>query len=70
MSRYDRIADDYDADLQQFRQLPPPIDTHRLRFLRWLAERGELEHPAFSRSRGDFVITVWCMAMSGKRYAY
>jgi hypothetical protein len=34
----------YDADLEMFRVTPPPVDFTRLRFLRWLAERGRLEH--------------------------
>jgi hypothetical protein len=34
----------YDGDLQMFVQAPRDLDTERLRFLRWLAERGRLEH--------------------------
>lgn len=34
----------YDGDLQMFVQTLREPDTDRLRFLRWLAERGRLEH--------------------------
>jgi hypothetical protein len=35
----------YDATLQMFVEQPRSIDLGRLRFLRWLAEQGRLEHP-------------------------
>ena len=34
----------YDPDLQMFTNPPGNPDPRRLRFLRWLAERGRLEH--------------------------
>ena len=50
----------YDATLQMFVQQPRAVDLARLRFLRWLAERGRLEHRpagpsggAFARPAGD-----------------
>ena len=35
----------YDGTLQMFVEPPREADSRTLRFLRWLAERGELEHP-------------------------
>ena len=35
----------YDGALQMFVEVPQDADTGHLRFLRWLAERGKLEHP-------------------------
>jgi hypothetical protein len=35
---------DYDSDLQMFCRPPRDPSPASLRFLRWLAERGELEH--------------------------
>jgi hypothetical protein len=50
----------YDASLQMFVQQPRGINVGWLRFLRWLAERGLLEHRlvgprdgAFARLTGD-----------------
>ena len=36
----------YDPELQMFRDNPRELNLDRLRFLRWLAERGRLEHEA------------------------
>ena len=44
----------YDADLEMFRETPKPVDVARLRFLRWLAERGRLEHPPAGPPSGAF----------------
>jgi hypothetical protein len=44
----------YDADLEMFRETPKPADVARLRFLRWLAERGRLEHLPAGPPRGAF----------------
>ena len=44
----------YDADLEMFRETPPPVDVTRLRFLRWLAERGRLEHLPVGPPSGAF----------------
>jgi hypothetical protein len=43
----------YDGDLEMFREAPRPADLARLRFLRWLVERGRLEHPAAGPSSGE-----------------
>ena len=45
----------YDGDLQMFREPAREPDLDVLRFLRWLAERGELEHEAVGGSTGDLV---------------
>jgi hypothetical protein len=42
----------YDGDLQMFRDPGREPDLGVLRFLRWLAERGELEHEAFGAPTG------------------
>jgi hypothetical protein len=34
----------YDSNLQMFCERPVEIDQSKLRFLRWLAEHGQLEH--------------------------
>jgi hypothetical protein len=44
----------YDATLQMFVQQPRGIDLSRLRFLRWLSERGRLEHPPVGPSSGAY----------------
>jgi hypothetical protein len=43
----------YDGDLQMFREPPCQLDLAMPRFLRWLAERGELEHEAFGPAGGE-----------------
>ena len=42
----------YDAALQMYVVSTREPDARRLRFLRWLAERGELEHAVFGPSAG------------------
>lgn len=42
----------YDGELQMFVQAPQEPDSGRLRFLRWLAERGRLEHAVAGPSDG------------------
>jgi hypothetical protein len=37
-------GNDYDSEVQMFVQRPREIDLGHLRFLRWLAVRGSLEH--------------------------
>jgi hypothetical protein len=44
----------YDASLQMFIQQPCTVDLQRLRFLRWLAERGLLEHRPVGPIDGAF----------------
>jgi hypothetical protein len=34
----------FDSSLQMFVQQPLEVNLQRLRFMRWLAERGKLEH--------------------------
>ncbi len=43
---------DYDGDLQMFRTPPHSLNIETLRFLRWLAERGKLEHAVAGPSDG------------------
>ena len=45
----------YDAELQMFTDEPREPDLARLRFLRWLAERGRLEHEAVGDPTGAYV---------------
>jgi hypothetical protein len=46
--------DTYDASLQMFVEQPRGINVGRLRFLRWLAERGLLEQRPIGPSDGAF----------------
>lgn len=45
---------DYDGEVQMFVQRPREIDLAHLRFLRWLAVRGYLEHAPAGRSYGVY----------------
>ena len=47
---------DYDGDIQMFVEGPREIDLAHLRFLRWLAERGNLEHKPAGRSYGVYAL--------------
>jgi hypothetical protein len=42
----------YDTEMQMFVEVPRDLDVARLRFLRWLAERGQLEHAVAGRPGG------------------
>ena len=42
----------YDSTLQMFVQEPRDLDLRRLTFLRWLGERGRLEHEIARLSSG------------------
>ncbi len=42
----------YDSTLQMFVQEPRDLDLRRLTFLRWLGERGRLEHDIAGPSSG------------------
>lgn len=42
----------YDSTLQMFVQEPRDLDLRRLSFLRWLGERGRLEHDIAGPSSG------------------
>jgi hypothetical protein len=44
---------DYDSDLRMYRAAPRPLDVAHLRFLRWLADRGRLEHAPAGPPSGD-----------------
>ena len=44
----------YDAELHMFVEQPREPDLRLLRFLRWLAKRGRLEHRPVSRPRGAY----------------
>ena len=45
----------YDPDLQMFTDAPRQPDPARLRFLRWLAERGLLEGEASAGPAGEHI---------------
>jgi hypothetical protein len=44
----------YDGDLEMYRETERAIDVAQLRFLRWLADRGRLEHPPSGPPCGPF----------------
>ena len=46
----------YDGTLQMFIQTLPAPDAQRLRFLRWLAEHGALEHDVAGPPGGSYAI--------------
>lgn len=46
----------YDSELHMFRDNPRELNLDRLRFMRWLAERGRLEHEAAGESIGLLVL--------------
>ncbi len=47
-------AKSFDGELKMFRDSDRPVNLERLRFLRWLAERGKLEHRPMGPSSGPF----------------
>jgi hypothetical protein len=47
----------YDSSLQMFVEDQRDPDMQRLRFLRWLAERGGLEHSVAGVPSGDLIVT-------------
>ena len=49
-------ANDYDAEIQMFVQGPREIELAHLRFLRWLAVRGSLEHAPAGRPHGLYAL--------------
>jgi hypothetical protein len=49
-----RTSGRYDSDLQMFVDRPREVDPAGLTFLRWLAERGWLEHEPLGPSTGAF----------------
>lgn len=48
----------YDGDLQMFVQGPREPDAGRLLFLRWLAERGRLEHEVAGPASGPLRVAL------------
>jgi len=45
----------YDGDLQMFRVAAHEPSREALRFLRWMAEQGRLEHEISGPSSGEYV---------------
>jgi hypothetical protein len=45
----------YDGDLQMFVEETKNLDMNRLWYLRFLAERGDLEHPIAGPCTGEIV---------------
>ena len=50
-------AREYDGDIQMFVEHEREVDVAHLRFLRWLAERGNLEHETAGRSHGVYALS-------------
>lgn len=48
----------YDPELQMFGQEGSEPNMDKLRFLRWLAERGALEHSVFGKPEGIYASLV------------
>ena len=46
----------YDGSVQMFVVTPREVDVRQLRFLRWLAERGRLEHAVAGPSSGSLAL--------------
>ena len=49
----------YDGDLEMFVDPPCEPDLARLRFLRWLGERGRLEHALAGAPCGEFAVSLY-----------
>jgi len=47
-------AKSFDGELKMFRDADRPVNLASLRFLRWLAEQGRLEHAIAGPSSGPF----------------
>jgi hypothetical protein len=47
-------AKSFDGELKMFRDGERPVNMGALRFLRWLAEQGRLEHGIAGPSSGPF----------------
>ncbi len=52
------IGGRYDAELQMFCPQISEPDLKRLRFLRWLAEQGKLEHAVAGPPSGRYAVTA------------
>jgi hypothetical protein len=48
----------YDGDLQMFRVAAHEPSRESLRFLRWMAEQGRLEHEVSGPSSGEYAVAV------------
>ena len=55
-------AKSFDGELKMFRDSDRPINLECLRFLRWLAEQGRLEHAIAGPSSGPFAAEVLATA--------
>ena len=51
----------YDAELQMFTDKPREANLDQLRFMRWLAEHGRLEHRMEGDSVGPFALEALIM---------
>ena len=53
----------YDGDLEMFREDPRAVNVAHLQFLRWLCERGRLEHLPAGPPSGECAAedTAWEM---------
>lgn len=59
----------YDGDLQMFVQASRDPDAERLRFLRWLAEQGRLEHDVAGPAGGPLAGLTARAALCGAALA-
>jgi hypothetical protein len=48
----------YDKELQMYCDAVREVNFEQLRFLRWLAEQGKLEHETFGQPTGEFAELV------------
>jgi hypothetical protein len=48
----------YDGTIQMFIEAPREADVRHLRFLRWLAEQGTLEHAVAGPPAGSYYTAV------------
>lgn len=47
----------FDGNIEMIVEQPAEVNLARLRFMRWLAEQGALEHSVAGPSSGDFAET-------------
>lgn len=52
------VPANYDAALHQFREGQKVVRLNHAKFLRWLAEQGRLEHPAYGPPSGHVAALV------------
>jgi hypothetical protein len=48
----------YDSEMQMFTDAPREPNLNRLRFMRWLAEQGRLEHRAEGEPLGPYALSA------------